>query len=510
MEAALERITTGVPGLDVVLGGGFTRGGVHMVMGRPGSGKTVLGNQLCFHHIAHGERALFVTLLSESHGRLLALLRGLSFFDASKVGHALAYVSAYNDLERGRLDGLLELIRHTIRQHSASLLVIDGFPTAVDLAPSEVMLKRFLHELQVLVELLGCTCVLLTGSDDLDAHHPERIMVDGLLQLGVTTRAQRAVRELEVIKHRGSALLDGCHVYRIDDNGLSVFPRAESVVGRGSRRHTPATTTRRPFGLPGLDDLLQGGLSAGATTLLCGPPGAGKTDFGLSFLVEGVAAGERGLYLGFHEDPTASPEVALRRSARQAVEAGGLDLIVETPAEHLADRLAHELLRTVEAGGVTRVVIDETTDLLRGLLHPERGRPFLAALAAELRGRGATCLLLGRAIEAGAPDPFAIDLAGLADEVIALEADSADPPWSLRVLKGPRPRAGGLQCAYQSTRDGLRVTTTSRARCARARRGGAASEHGEPPRDSQGHRGQRRGERRRRGKATGDDDPPRR
>jgi predicted ATP-dependent serine protease len=67
----LEPLRTGVPGLDTILGGGFLRGGLFIIQGAPGAGKTILGNQICFHHVAEGGRALYVTLLAENHARMM-------------------------------------------------------------------------------------------------------------------------------------------------------------------------------------------------------------------------------------------------------------------------------------------------------------------------------------------------------------------------------------------------------------------------------------------------------
>ena len=95
----LERLATGIPGLDTVLGGGLFRTGVYMLHGQPGSGKTILANQICHHHVAQGGRAVYVTLLAESHARMLQHLRPLSFFDDSAIPERLSYLSAFHDLE---------------------------------------------------------------------------------------------------------------------------------------------------------------------------------------------------------------------------------------------------------------------------------------------------------------------------------------------------------------------------------------------------------------------------
>src|SRR5919107_5892358 len=94
-----ERVPSGLPGLDAVLRGGFLKAGIFMIQGSPGAGKTILANQICFHHAAHGERALYVTLLAESHSRMLQHIGQLGFFDQSAIPAKLSYISAYRVLE---------------------------------------------------------------------------------------------------------------------------------------------------------------------------------------------------------------------------------------------------------------------------------------------------------------------------------------------------------------------------------------------------------------------------
>src|SRR6185503_14369073 len=106
-----DRIATGVPGLDTLLHGGLVKGGVYMVMGMPGAGKTILANQMCFHHVRQGGRALYVTLLAESHTRMISNMRALGFFEPSRIAESLAYLSAYSVLEEGGLEALLTLVR---------------------------------------------------------------------------------------------------------------------------------------------------------------------------------------------------------------------------------------------------------------------------------------------------------------------------------------------------------------------------------------------------------------
>src|ERR687894_258516 len=99
----IERVPSGVPGLDTVLQGGFLRGGIYLITGEPGTGKTILVNQLAFHHVAAGGRVVYVTLLAELHTRMLTHLQTLSFFDPAPIGDALVYLSGSLALEQGGL-----------------------------------------------------------------------------------------------------------------------------------------------------------------------------------------------------------------------------------------------------------------------------------------------------------------------------------------------------------------------------------------------------------------------
>src|SRR5688572_22278240 len=107
-ETRLERIATGVPGLDEVLKGGFYEGAVYIVRGTPGAGKTILANQMCFHQARQGKRSLFVTLLAENHARMLQHLEQMSFYDARMIPKFVYYISAFRVLEENGLKGMMD------------------------------------------------------------------------------------------------------------------------------------------------------------------------------------------------------------------------------------------------------------------------------------------------------------------------------------------------------------------------------------------------------------------
>src|SRR5689334_19159417 len=110
--AARDRVESGIRRLDYILKGGFMRGGTYNLLGPPGSGKTILGNQFCFHHVAQGGgRCVYMSLLVESYGKMLRHLASLKFYRPEVVGDRIWYVSGYSRLRKDGPDGLLDLIR---------------------------------------------------------------------------------------------------------------------------------------------------------------------------------------------------------------------------------------------------------------------------------------------------------------------------------------------------------------------------------------------------------------
>jgi len=392
--AALERVPSGIPGLDAVLQGGLFRGGVYMVLGRPGAGKTILGNQICFRHVEAGGRAIFLTLLTESHARLIAQLQTMSFFRAELVGDGLSYVSGYESLEKEKLKGLLAVIRKIVRDHKATLLVIDGIVTAGSLAESEVEMKKFIHELQALVELVGCTTLLLTGANRADDQYPQRTMVDGLLQLSFDPVGMGIARTIDVVKFRGGAVLLGRHQFEITSAGIAVFPRTEALLGRDPKRPDD-TGPPRVFGVSGLDAMLGGGLESSSITMLLGAPGSGKTVLGLSFLAAGARAKLPGLYLGFFETPDqlARKADAVGSDFSRQLRDGRIEIVWQPPLELIADAVAERLLAAIRTRNARLLFIDGIGPIRDAVIYPERTVRFLGALCNELRARGVTTIL---------------------------------------------------------------------------------------------------------------------
>ena len=389
----LEQVPTGIEGLDQVLRGGLLRGGVYIVQGAPGAGKTILANEICFRRVAAGEKAVYVTLLAESHARMLQHLRPLSFFDESVIPGQLYYVSGFRTLEEEGLKGLVALLRREIKGQSAGLLVLDGLVAAEESAGTNREFKKFIHELQSHASSQGCTILLLTsgGTGDVRAEHT---MVDGLIELEDSLHGVRTERSLLVRKFRGSAVRRGRHSFRITGDGIVLFPRLESLPGVAPRYEHVDFAKRLSTGVPGFDSMLRGGLPASSTTALVGASGVGKTTVGLHFLAQSSQA-EPGLMFTFFETPARLCEKASKLGIDLAALCNrhDVELLWQVQGENLLDELSHRLLSAVRRRHVKRLVIDGVAGFLEATTNPERIGRHLACLTNELRSEGVTTYL---------------------------------------------------------------------------------------------------------------------
>jgi circadian clock protein KaiC len=325
---------------------------------------------------------------------MLSHLGSMAFFDPTPLTSALHYVSAYRTLVQEGLKGLLELLRKLLREHRATMLVIDGLVSASLAASEELAFKEFIHELNTLAGLVSCTTLLLTNGSSPRDVHPEHTMVDGLVELTDELMGVRSVRELIVRKFRGSAHLRGRHVFQITSRGIFVYPRSEAILADpiavpGEYR------SRAPMGVPALDEMLCGGLQRASATLLMGPSGSGKTLLGLQFLAEGVRNNEPSLYFGFYESPPRligkGEAIGLKLSG--AVQDGTLEMLWQPPVELVLDALVEKIIVQVRRRKVQRLLIDGLIGFKESTVHPERINRFFAAFTNELRALDVTTVI---------------------------------------------------------------------------------------------------------------------
>lgn len=424
MVSKLERVASDVPGLDQVLCGGLIAGSSYILQGQPGAGKTILANQIAFGRAKRGEHVLYVTLLAESQDRLFQSLSTLDFFDRTKIGSDLMYLSLFSTLRDQGLPALVDALRREMTRHSCTMLILDGLLNARDRGDTNLDIKSFVAEIQGHTAFNNCTVLFLTSAC-LDESSPEHTMVDGVIQLGGEDWGARTFRHLRIAKSRGSAAVGGLHQYEIKSTGLVIYPRIESfpLSIEIPDNYDPDTLPRITTGVEGLDDCIGGGLSQSSISLLMGPSGSGKTTFGLNFVLCATEQ-EPALFLSFYESPTriAMKAKALGFNPAKLINDGHLRIVGFPLTERLNDQVFENLLETIAARDVKRLFIDGIAVFAKGALQPERLPVFLAAVINELRARDVTTIMTQEASNSSEWDanPPIIELPSMMDNLILL------------------------------------------------------------------------------------------
>jgi circadian clock protein KaiC len=384
-------VSTGLPGLDAVLGGGLNRPALALIVGAPGAGKTILASQILFHAARQGLQTLVLTAFSEGNDQYIAHLRTLEFFDPTLLGGTVQLFTLQSQLS-AESPSPAGTIAQTIRSTGAKIVLIDGFQGAAPLLPEGQSIRALLAALAVQLRYLDATLLLTIAGDARDPQFGvELTIADVVIGLAYTVQGRRHQRLLEVIKQRGRAQLAGLHSYTLDSAGVRVFPRIEVHPQPDAHPHAGE---RAAFGLAELDQLLGGGLNTGTTTLLAGAPGVGKTTLGLHWALTTAQPDAVSLFLTFGEysEQLDHKAAAFGLDLQGAIARGVVRVVRIAAVDVDPDRVAAIVLNELAAGPVRRLIVDDIAVLLHEL--GDRARDYLSALNDILYGADITSLYL--------------------------------------------------------------------------------------------------------------------
>src|SRR5690606_18875475 len=187
----------------------------------------------------NGEKILILTLIAESHAKMINHFSNFSFYDETLIGNRIMLHSAYASLAKGGLRELLRLITASLAEEKPSILIVDGFRSVRSASPSDLDLSEFMHSLNSLVATMGCTTFLLSPVEG-NVPDSENTLVDGLIELSQYEQGMRLVREIKAFKMRGANHLLGNHAFDVQPDGIVMYPRLETTVGK---RNAPASAS---------------------------------------------------------------------------------------------------------------------------------------------------------------------------------------------------------------------------------------------------------------------------
>ncbi|HEY7627880.1 MAG TPA: ATPase domain-containing protein [Ilumatobacteraceae bacterium] len=391
----MERLSTGNARLDEVLGGGLVLNAITLVVGAPGTGKTILAEQCLFANATPTRPGLYLSTVSEPFDKVLRYGQSLEFFDVAKLGQAVFYDDLGVPVHRDGLAGVLERIDALMKQHAPGVVVIDSFKALRTFAADDAEFRRFLHDLAGRLTALAVSSLWVGEYEPDEATtSPEFAVADAVIGLEMRRSAERAIRYVSVRKLRGSGFLSGDHVYRITAEGLVVFPRLADLRESGGY---DATADRVSTGIAALDDALEEGYWSGSTTLIAGPSGAGKTIMSLHFVFAGAAHDEPGVYVTLQENRMQIARIIGRFG--WSIDDPNVMFMDRSPVDLYVDELVYELLDRIVEIGAKRVVIDSLNDLIVATSDPMRLREFLYSLVQRCARQGVSLMFTYETME---------------------------------------------------------------------------------------------------------------
>ena len=424
--ASPARASTGIPGLDAILGGGLPTNHLYLLDGEPGSGKTTLALQFLLAGAATGARGLYVTLsesraelagVAASHGWSLDTVDVFELTPAESGAGAEGY-TLFHPAEV-ELQQTMEAVLAAVERSGATLVVLDSLSEMRLLARDPLRFRRQILALKQYFAQRDCTVLLLDDKTAPEGDLQLQSLAHGVIALEHVAQDYGAERRrLQVIKLRGLRFRGGYHDFRIRTGGLAVFPRL-----RVDQRTVGGDVRLVPSGSASMDQLLGGGLQAGTSLLITGPAGTGKSVLSTQYACASVTRGERVQFFMFDErlGTFRLRSEGLGLDVATPLADGRLRLRQVEPTELSPGEFAHEVVRAVEDDGVRMVIIDSLNGYLQSMTE-ERLLPIqVHELLTFLSTKGVTSIMtLVQHGIFGSPVDQAAEISYLADAVVLL------------------------------------------------------------------------------------------
>jgi circadian clock protein KaiC len=403
--------------LDEILGGGLPADAINMIVGPPGSGKTILAEQYMFHNATPERPGLYLSTVSEPLEKLIRYGQTLAFFDPAAIGSRIVFEDLGDVLATDGLEAAVKRVASLLKERRPGLLVIDSFKALEAFGEDRERYRRALHELAGHLSAYPASCFWVGEySEEELGRAPEFAVADAILSLTTLRQGSREMRLFQVLKLRGSGSRSGQHTYRIGPDGVRLFPRLGAVADVPV--YAPEQQ-RMSSGIAALDAMLDEGYWGGASTLVAGPSGAGKTLMGLHFIFRGAETGAPGIIATLQENP-----VQLERMVRSfgwTLAQAQVELMYRSPIDVYLEEWYYDLLEAIERTGARRVMIDSLADLRLATIDEVRFREYIYTLLQRCATQGISLMLTLETTQDGVLNVSDYGISNLSDNVVVLQ-----------------------------------------------------------------------------------------
>jgi circadian clock protein KaiC len=373
-----HRVPTGVRNLDEVLSGGLPKGNINVFAGTPGSGKTILSQQIAFKNASPKNRVIFFQTLSEPTAKTLGYLQQFEFFDSKKLeDRSIEFIDLGDILRTEGLGEAINLLMKHVKRVKPSFVVIDSFKVFEDLAKSREELRKFTYEVAINLMAWECTTLLLGefNSHELETN-PLFSIVDGIISLKHHSESGEEQRFIQVIKMRGTDHNRNEHTFTINSTGLEIYAPRVTIrrLPQSDRMIKGNGPQRAKFGTKSIDHLLGEGIPYGSSILVSGAAGTGKTILLLEFIYKGAKDfGEKGIFFSFEE--TTERLIATCKGMgwdfESQINKGNIEIVFVPQTDIQVEKHLLMMKERIDSLKAKRIAIDSASIFVHKVVNPQ-------------------------------------------------------------------------------------------------------------------------------------------
>lgn len=303
---SIEKLQTGIPGLDLITNGGLPKVRTTLVTGTAGSAKTIFAGQFLAEGIKKGEAGVFVTF-EESADDIRANLKGLGWDIAEwEKSKKWVFVDASPQPEESVISGpydlgaLMARVENAVITTGAKRVSLDSLGAIFTQFSDAAIVRRELFRIACALKQLQVTSVMTaersTEYGEISRFGVEEFVADNVIILRNVLDDEKRRRTIETLKFRGTPHQKGEYPFTVSPGeGLIVIPLSAIELQQRS------TNIRITSGNPELDKMCGGGFFRDSIILVTGATGCGKTLMTTEFIAGGAAKNERCLLFAFEE-----------------------------------------------------------------------------------------------------------------------------------------------------------------------------------------------------------------